>query len=125
MKKDIMKLAAILGLLVVWLALGGCGESRSPFAGTYRSVEPFVGKNYIDLDLNENGKGTWTLEGKTVEFTWMVNDGRIWIYTKSGAIIIVTPGEGGKMLSADMSADWHPGCPPSSCVAFRRVPEGG
>jgi hypothetical protein len=125
MKKNLLKLAAVLGLLLVWLALGGCGESRSPFAGTYRSVEPFAGKNYIDLDLKENGKGTWTLEGKTVEFTWMVNDGRIWIYTKSGAILIVTPGEGGKMLSADMSAEWHPGCPPNSCVTFRRVPSGG
>jgi hypothetical protein len=125
MKKDSLKWAAILGLLVFCLALGGCGESRSPFAGTYRSVEPFVGKSYIDLELKEDGKGTWTLEGKTVEFTWVVNDGRIWIYTKSGAIIIVTPGEGGKMLSADMTADWHPGCPPHACVTFRRVPEGG
>jgi hypothetical protein len=125
MKKDFRKLAAIIGLLVICLALGGCGESRSPFAGTYRSVEPFAGKNYIDLDLKENGKGTWALAGKTVEFTWMVNDGRIWIYTKSGAILIVTPSEGGRMLSADMSGDWHPGCPPNSCVTFRRVPEGG
>jgi hypothetical protein len=125
MNKPYLKSAAILGLLVMGLVLGSCGESRSPFAGTYRSVEPFAGKNYIDLDLKEDGKGTWTLAGKTVEFTWVVNDGRIWIYTKSGAILIVTPGNGGKMLSADMSAEWHPGCPPGSCVTFRRVPEGG
>jgi outer membrane lipoprotein-sorting protein len=125
MKRDILKLAAVLGLLLVCLLLGGCGESRSDFAGKYRSVEPFAGKNYIDLDLKANGKGSWTLAGKAVEFTWMVNDGRIWIYTKTGAILIVTPGEGGKMLSADMTADWHPGCPPGSCVVFRRVPEGG
>ena len=122
MKKNFLKLAAILSLLVIGLALGGCGESRSPFAGTYRSVEPFAGKNFIDLELKENGKGTWTLAGKTVEFTWMVNDARIWIYTKSGPILIVTPGEGGKMLSADMTGDWHPGCPPNACVNFRRVP---
>ncbi|MFZ5451929.1 MAG: hypothetical protein ACOZF2_08700 [Thermodesulfobacteriota bacterium] len=122
MKKDLVKLAAVIGLLVICLALAGCGESHSPFAGTYKSVEPYVGKNYLTLDLKESGKGTWNLEGKTVEFTWVVNSGRIWIYTKTGAIIIVTPGDGGKMLSADMSADWHPGCPPSSCVTFRRVP---
>lgn len=122
MKKNFLKLAAVLGLVVLWLALGGCGESRSPFAGTYRSVEPFVGQNYVTLDLKENGKGTWTLEGKTVEFTWMVNNGRIWIYTKSGAILIVTPGENGKLLSADMSGDWHPGCPPNACLTFRRLP---
>ncbi len=125
MKKDFWKWAAVFGLIMVWLALGGCGESRSPFAGTYRSVEPFAGKNYVDLDLKENGKGTWTHAGKSTEFTWMVNEGRIWIYTKSGAILIVTPGNGGNLLSADMSADWHPGCPPGSCVLFRRVPEGG
>ena len=125
MRKDLTKSAAIFGLIMVCLALGGCGESRSPFAGKYKSVEPFAGKNYVELELKEDGKGTWTHSGKSTEFTWMVNEGRIWIYTKSGAILIVTPGNGGNMLSADMSADWHPGCPPGSCVVFRRVPEGG
>ena len=125
MKKDFLKLAAVLGLIMVALVMGGCGESRSPFAGTYKSVEPFAGKNYIDLELQENGKGTWSLAGKSVEFTWVVNDGKVWIYTKPGAILIVTPSEGGKTLSADMSGDWHPGCPPGSCVVFNRVREGG
>jgi hypothetical protein len=125
MKKNFLKLAPFLGLIMIGLLLGGCGEHRSKFAGTYRSVEPFAGKGNIDLDLKDNGKGTWTLAGKTVEFTWVVNDGKIWIYTKSGAILIVTPSEGGRMLTADMTADWHPGCPPGSCVSFRRVPEGG
>jgi outer membrane lipoprotein-sorting protein len=122
MKKYIMVSGAILGLILSGLVLGGCGESRTPFAGTYRSMEPVAGNNYIDLDLKETGKGTWTLAGKTVEFTWVVNDNKIWIYTKSGAILIVTPSDGGKILSADMSGDWHPGCPPGSCVVFKRVP---
>jgi hypothetical protein len=122
MNKEYFKLAAVLGLILVGLVLGGCGESHSPFVGTYKSVEPFGGKDYINLDLQENGKATWTLGGKSLEFTWVVNDGKIWIYTKTGAIIIVTPSDGGKILSADMSADWHPGCPPGSCVVFRRVP---
>ncbi len=122
--KNFLKLAAVLGLIMVWLVLPGCGESRSPFAGTYRSVETFAGKNYIDLELKEDGKGTWALAGKTIEFTWVVNDGKIWIYTKSGAILIVTPSEGGKVLSCDMTGDWHPGCPPGSCVIFKRV-QGG
>jgi outer membrane lipoprotein-sorting protein len=125
MKKDIVKLAAILGLIMVGLVMGGCGESRSQFAGTYKSVEPFGGKNHIDLDLQDSGKGTWTLAGKSVEFTWVVNDGKVWIYTKQGVIIIVTPLEGGKILSADMTGDWHPGCPPGSCVTFKRVKDGG
>jgi hypothetical protein len=121
MKTDSLKLAAILGLLMLGLVIAGCGESRSEFAGTYKSIEPFAGKDYVDLELQENGKGSWSLAGKTVEFTWVVNDGKIWIYTKAGAIIIVTPTEGGKVLSADMTGDWHPGCPPGSCVAFKRV----
>jgi len=125
MKKDMLKLAAVLGLIMVGLAMGGCGESRSQFAGTYKSLETFAGQNYIDLDLQENGKGRWTLAGKTVEFTWVVNDGKIFIYTKPGAILIVTPTEGGKILSADMTGDWHPGCPPGSCVNFKRVKDGG
>ncbi len=121
MKKDFLKVVAVLGLILVVLTVGGCGESHSKFAGTYKSVEPFGGKDYIDLELQENGKGTWTLAGKTVEFTWVVNDGKIWIYTKPGAILIVTPSDGGKLLSADMTGDWHPGCPPGSCVNFKRV----
>jgi len=125
MKKNFLKVAAALGLLMLGLVMGGCGESHSQFAGTYKSIEPFGGKDYIDLELQETGKGTWTLAGKTVEFTWVVNAGKIWIYTKPGAILIVTPVEGGKILSADMTGDWHPGCPPGSCVSFRRVKGGG
>lgn len=122
MTKHSLKLTVVLALILGGLVLGGCGESRTPFVGTYKSVEPFGGENYINLDLQENGKATWTLGGKSLEFTWVVNDGKVWIYTKTGAIIIITPSEGGKMLSADMTADWHPGCTPGSCVVFRRIP---
>ena len=125
MKINFLKLAMVFGLIMCWLVLGGCGESRSPFAGTYRSMETFAGKNYVDLELKEDGKGTWSVAGKSVEFTWVVNDGKVWIYTKSGAILIVTPSEGGKILSADMTGDWHPGCPSNVCVIFKRVPTGG
>jgi hypothetical protein len=121
MKKNFCKLAAVLALIMMGLILGGCGESLSPYAGTYKSVEPFAGKDHVDLNLQENGKGTWTLGGKTVEFTWVVNDAKIWIYTKTGAIIIVTPSEKGQMLSADMTGDWHPGCPPNACLVFKRI----
>ncbi len=125
MKINFLKLGTILGLIIFGLVLGGCGESRSPFAGTYRSVETFAGKNYVDLDLKEDGKGTWTVAGKSTDFTWVVNDGKVWIYTKSGAILIATPTEGGKVLSVDMTGDWHPGCPPNACTTFKRVQTGG
>lgn len=125
MKINFLKLAAVLALILFGLVLGGCGESRSPYAGTYRSMETFGGKNYVDLDLKEDGKGTWTVAGKSTDFTWVVNDGKVWIYTRSGAILIVTPSEGGKVLSADMTGDWHPGCPPNACVIFKRLQKGG
>lgn len=125
MKKDSLKIAAIIALVLVGLVLAGCGEPRSRFAGTYKSVEPYAGKGNITLNLMEDGRGTWALAGKTVEFTWVVNNDKIWLYTKPGAILIVTPSEGGKLLSADMTGEWHPGCPANACVEFRRVPEGG
>jgi hypothetical protein len=126
MKTNTIKLAAVLGLIMVALLLGGCGESRSPFAGTYKSVEPFGGKNFADLELQDNGKGSWALAGKTImEFTWVVNDGKPWFYLKTGVILIATPSDGGKTLSVDMTGDWHPGCAPGTCVVFKRVGQGG
>ena len=120
-KAYVLKLAAVLGLVWCWLVMGGCGESLAPYAGTYSSEKPYAGKGHIEVVLKEDGTCTWTLEGKALEFKWRVQDGRIWIYTKEGAIIIVTPSEGGKTLSADMSGDWHPGCPPEKCIIFKRV----
>lgn len=125
MNKNFLKVTVVLGLIMAGLVLGGCGESRSQFAGMYKSVEPFAGDKHVDLELQENGKGTWTLGGKTVEFTWMVNEGKIFIYTKPGAILVVTPSENGNILTADMTGDWHPGCPPGSCVVFKRIKDGG
>jgi len=125
MKKDLLKVAVVLGLIMVGLVMVGCGESRSQFAGAYKSVEPFAGKDYVDLDLQDNGKGTWTLAGKTVEFTWVVKDGKIWTYGKPCATRYGPPTAGRKRLSADMTGDWHPGCPPGSCVTFKRVKDGG
>ena len=121
MKKHCLMLSAFLVLIMGGLILGGCGESRTPYAGSYKSVQPFAGKGLIDLNLMEDGRGTWTLSGKTVEFTWTVNEGKIWLYTKTGAIVIVTPSQGGQILSADLTGEWHKGCPPKACVNFKKV----
>jgi hypothetical protein len=116
--------AVALGLILTFL-LGGCGGSRLAYVGTYRSVEPFAGKDHVTLVLKQGGECTWTLgeEGNTLEFKWRISDGRIWVYTKEGGIIIITPSEGGKVLSADMSGEWHPRCPPDKCLAFTRINE--
>ena len=125
MKINFLTMAAALALILFGLVLVGCGESRSPYAGTYRSLEKHADK-YFELELKEDGKGSWSQSGKTLaEFTWVVNDGKLWFYMKGGAILIVSPSEGGKVLSADMTGDWHPGCPPNQCVIFKRVQKGG
>jgi hypothetical protein len=118
--------AMLLGLLC-GLFLAGCGESRTPYAGNYRSMEPYAGKGHVELELKENGEANWKLadSGKTIKFKWRVENGRLWFYTKEGAIIHLTPSEGGKLLSADMTGQWHPSCPKDKCITFQRVPGGG
>jgi len=127
MKNRYLIWLAALGLVLACLGLGGCGDSREPYAGTYRSVEPFAGKGHIELVLKENGEATWKLaeEEKTIKFKWKVDDNRLWLYTKEGAIIHVTPSEGGKKLSVDMTGEWNPSCPANQCILLDRVVGGG
>ncbi len=123
MKKDFLKLAAAFCLLLVGLAFSGCGESRSRFAGTYRAEVP--GMHHVDLELKGDGKGTWTLAGKTVEFKWTVNNGKVWLYLRSGVILIATPSQDAKELTLDLTGQYHLGCPTQACLTFKRSSEGG
>jgi hypothetical protein len=127
MKRGLIISAATLGLVLCWLILMGCGESRQPFAGTYRSVEPFAGKGHIELELKENGEATWKLaqEGIAIRFKWRAEAGRLWFYTKEGGIIHATPSEGSRKLTVDMTGQWHPSCPKEQCILFERVKGGG
>ena len=127
MTNFLRKQTVALGLIFIWFLLGSCGESRLAYVGTYRSVEPFAGKDHVVLVLKEGGECTWTLgeNGNALEFKWRISDNRIWVYTKEGGIIIISPSEGGKVLSADMSGEWNPRCPPDKCLTFTRVSEGG
>jgi hypothetical protein len=127
MKKSLVTTAAVLGLVFCWLFVAGCGESRSPYAGTYRSEKPFAGKGHIGLELKDNGEATWKLvqEGIAIKFKWRVEGDRIWLYTKEGGIIIATPTEGGQKLTVDMTGEWHPSCPAEHCFIFERVKGGG
>jgi hypothetical protein len=127
MKRGLIIAAANLGLVLCWLFLAGCGESRLPYAGTYRSVEPFANKGHVELDLKENGEATWKLaqEGSATKFKWKVENNRIWFYTKEGGIIIATPINGGQKLTVDMTGQWNPSCPMENCILFERVKGGG
>jgi hypothetical protein len=120
--------AALIALLVFWvMLLAGCGESRQPYVGTYRSVQPFAGKGHVELDLKENGEATWNLtqEGMVSKFKWKVEGNQIWFYTRDGGIIIATSEDNGRKLNVDLSGQWHASCPVNQCITFERVKAGG
>lgn len=127
MKKRFITWTTVLGLVLNCLFLVGCGESRQPYSGNYRSVKPYAGQGHVDLELKDNGEANWKLEasGKTIKFKWKVDNGRLWFYTKEGGIIILTPSDGGRKLSADMTGQWNPSCPEKDCILFERVTAGG
>ena len=105
MKQGLMKWVVVLGLVVGWLGLWGCGESRAPFAGNYRSEGPYADKGHIELFLKENGEATWKLEKdmRELKFKWKVEGDRLFLYTREGAVMVATPTEGGKKLTVDMT----------------------
>ena len=123
MKQGLMKWVVILGLVVTWLAVCGCGESRAPFAGNYRSEGPFADKGHIKLFLKENGEATWKLEQdqRELKFKWKVEGGHLFLYNREGAIIVATPTEGGRKLTVDMTGNWNPSCPVNQCIIFSKV----
>lgn len=127
MNRGVAFSAAALGMVLCCLLCLGCGESRQPYAGNYRSVEPFAGKGHIDLELRENGEATWKLtqEGILIKFKWRVENDRLWLYTREGGIIHAIPSDGNQKLSVDMTGQWHPSCPVDYCIEFERVKEGG
>lgn len=131
MKKRLLTWALTFGVALSWLWLWGCGDSREPFAGNYRSLKPYADKGFIELVLKEKGEGTWKLEkeGTAHRFKWKVAQGRLWFYLREGAIVIVVPSQDGKTLTADLTGDWQdPSCPVSDntkCVIFERRATGG
>ena len=123
MNRRFLKRLSALGLLVTCaIILGGCGESRTPYVGTYKSDQPVTDKGHIELVLRDNGEAEWSWgeAGKTTKFKWRVQDTRVWLYTTTGAIIIATPSDDKKQLSVDMTGEWHEGCPTDKCIIFTR-----
>ena len=113
----------LLGGGIWWAA--GCGESRQPYAGTYRSIKPYADKGHVELVLKDTGEGTWKLEqeGTAHRFKWRVDQGRLFLYLKEGTIIIVIPSKDGKILTADLTGEWNPSCPVednAKCIIFQR-----
>jgi hypothetical protein len=123
MSRNFFNRITILALLVgSAIFLAACGESRAPFVGTYKSDETIADKGHITLVLRDNGEADWTWGegGNSIKFKWRVQDQRVWLYTREGAIIIATP-SGNQHLSVDMTGEWHEGCPTEKCITFTRL----
>jgi hypothetical protein len=127
MKPGFMKWVIIFALLIGWLGPWGCGDSRIQFAGNYRSEGPYADKGHVNLNLKENGEAIWKLdkEMREFKFKWKVEGDRLFLYTPEGAVLVVTPTEGGKKLTADMTGNWNPSCPVNQCIIFDKVSGAG
>ena len=123
MNRAFPKSISFIGLFIACaIILSSCGESRTPFVGSYKSEESIGDKGHIQIVLRDNGEAEWGWgeEGKTTKFKWRVQDDRVWLYTNAGAIIIATPSNDKNQLSVDMTGEWHEGCPTDKCIVFNR-----
>jgi hypothetical protein len=122
MKRTCVQGLSLALLLLSWLCLWGCGESRLPYVGTYRSDEAVGNKGHIEIILRDNGEADWNWvdENRSVKLKWRVQDGRVWLYFKEGIILIATPFADHKKLAVDISGEWNPGCPVDKCINFTR-----
>lgn len=121
MKRKGLYWAAMLALLGCAAFLGGC-QSRQPYAGKYQSLNHPEGQSPIVLELKATGEGIWSAGDQRIPFRWEFKQEKIWLHTQGGGVLIATPM--GDELSVDMSGDLHPGCPPTRCLNFKRLPEG-
>ncbi len=83
----------MLAAIVCCVLMTGCGKSGDPeLAGTYEAVIGSAkgGKKTVNvnLELKPDHKGNWTVEDNTTEFRWEIREGKIWIHTVSGGVIV-------------------------------------
>lgn len=59
----------------------GCTGDREQYAGKY-----FYGHE-LELELGENGTGSWSTLEDNVSFRWEIREKQIWLHTKAGGLI--------------------------------------
>jgi len=85
--------------LKIWTAIAccvlmtGCTKSgEADLAGTYEAViSSAKGEKKtvnVSLELKPDHKGQWTVEDDIAEFRWEIQEGKIWIHTVSGGVIV-------------------------------------
>jgi len=74
-------------LLVVLIFLTFACDSKSEFAGTYRTEE-IKGATISELELDDNGEGYWRVGNNEESFSWYRKGNEIRLNTRKGGIIV-------------------------------------
>ena len=74
-------------LLLVLIFLTFACDSRSEFAGIYRTEE-IMGATISELELNEEGEGYWRVGNNEESFSWYRKGNEIRLNTRKGGIIV-------------------------------------
>lgn len=85
-----LKLSLIIVFCILAAACGKAGDAE--LAGTYEAViSGLKGAKKpvnVSMELRSDHKGQWTVEDDTAEFRWEIREGKIWIHTVSGGVIV-------------------------------------
>lgn len=85
-----LKLSVVIVFCVLTAACGKTGDAD--LAGKYEAVN--IGLKgakkpvNVSMELKPDHKGQWTVEADTAEFRWEIQEGKIWIHTLSGGVIV-------------------------------------
>ena len=71
---------------VFLLLLLSCG-SKAQYAGVYQTEKDEQGKR-SELELNENGEGSWRVGDNVESFTWYPKKNEIRLNTRKGGVIV-------------------------------------
>jgi len=76
-----------LSLLFICVVFLFSCSSKAKYAGTYRTIETDEGLR-SELELKENGEGTWRVGDNEEPFSWYPKGAEIRLNTKKGGVIV-------------------------------------
>jgi len=89
--------------LVAGLALAAC-DYPSRWEGRYAAEGGDGLQGRVVLRLQPEGKGQWTSQAETTLLRWEERQGRLWLHTGTGAVLLGTPREDGRVLEVAVPA---------------------
>lgn len=118
-KKNIYRIAGLLLIVCLAFALAACGEDKDPNAGVYNCTlvstsglemdAASVFEQGVVLELNDNGKGNFTVDGEGGSIGWTLDgtdftmdvDGETCAGTLSDGVIVMELLDSGMMLTME------------------------